>query len=178
MAIRLRRDFTTLLTLIKSHAILHQATRARDAAGRVIATLADYQAVRDLVLDLFDVAVQASVSPTVRETVAAVVTLNGPSKQPATLGAVAKVLALDKGTVSRRVKVALSEGYLQNLETKRNQPMKLVSGDPLPETLPLLPELASLDPSCSVALLQEGSTSPPLSPTGNPLETGREVLDL
>lgn len=178
VAIRLRRDFTTLLTLIKSHTILHQVTRDRDVAGRVIATLADYQAVRDLVLDLFDVAVQASVSPTVRETVAAVARLNGPSKQPVTLGAVAKALALDKGTVSRRVKVAVNEGYLQNLETKRNQPMKLVSGDPLPESLPLLPEPTSLDPSCSVALLREGSTSPPLSPTGNPLETGREVLDL
>jgi hypothetical protein len=177
VAIRLRRDFTTLLTLIKAHATLHQATRARDAAGRVIATPADYAAVRDLVLDLFDVAVQASVSPTVRDTVAAVVTLNGPSKQPATLGAVAKALALDKGTVSRRVKVALSEGYVQNLETRRNQPMKLVSGDPLPECVPLLPEPTSLDPCCTVAPFREGSI-PPRSPTWNQLETEREVLDL
>jgi hypothetical protein len=161
VAIRLRRDFTTLLTLIKSHAVLHQATRERDATGRVIATLSDYHAVRDLVLDLFDVAVQATVSDTVRETVAAVVALNGPSKQPASLGAVAKGLNLDKGTVSRRVKVALNDGYLQNLETKRNQPMKLVSGDPLPESVPLLPEPASLAPSCSVALLQEGIEMPP-----------------
>lgn len=157
VAIRLRRDFTTLLALIKSHAILHQATRGRDATGRVIATLADYAVVRELVFDLFEVAVQATVSPTVRETVTAVAALN----QPATLGAVAKKLDLDKSTVSRRVKVALSGGYLLNLETRCNQPMKLASGDPLPETRPLLPEPASLDPSCTVAPLQGGSTSPP-----------------
>jgi hypothetical protein len=160
VAIRLRRDFTTLLTLIKSHAVLHQASRERDAIGRVVATLTDYQAVRDLVLDLFDVAVQATVSDTVRETVAAVVALTGPSKQPASLGAVAKRLNLDKGTVSRRVKVALSDGYLHNLETKRNQPMKLVGGDPLPDAVRLLPEPASLDPSCTVAVLQEGIKTP------------------
>ena len=32
-AVRLRRDFGALLALIRAHAILHQATRARDAAG-------------------------------------------------------------------------------------------------------------------------------------------------
>ena len=39
VSIRLRRDFSTLLNLIRAHAILHQATRDRDAEGRVIATL-------------------------------------------------------------------------------------------------------------------------------------------
>ena len=177
VAIRLRRDFTTLLTLIKAHAVLHQATRKRDATGRILATLTDYQAVRDLVLDVFDVAVQATVSATVRETVAAVVALNGSSREPVSLGVLATRLNLDKGTVSRRVRVALSDGYLQNLETKKGQPMKLVRGDPLPESFPLLPEAASLDPSCSVAPLQEGiDTPPPPSPLAQVEETAEAVL--
>jgi hypothetical protein len=160
VAIRLRRDFTTLLTLIKAHALLHQVTRERDAVGRVVASLTDYQAIRDLVQDLFDVAVQATVSETTRATAAAVVAQSGPSKQPVSLGAVVKELNLDKGTVSRRVKVALADGYLQNLEPRKNQPLKLIPGDPLPDALPLLPEPASLAPCCSVAPLQEGINNP------------------
>ncbi len=179
VAIRLRRDFTTLLTLIRSHAVLHQATRDRDASGRIMATLGDYSAIRTLVMDLFDVAVQATVSETIRETVAAVVALNGTSGQPASLGAVAKALTLDKGTVSRRVKVALADGYLQNMEDRKNQPMKLRAGDPLPDALPLLPEPASVDPCCTVAPLQEGiNTHPPLSrPTATEGETGAGADD-
>ena len=42
VAVRLRRDFSVVLSLIKAHAILHQATRERDADGRIVATLADY----------------------------------------------------------------------------------------------------------------------------------------
>ncbi len=164
VAIRLRRDFTTLLTLIRSHAMLHQATRRRDDAGRIVATIVDYQAVRELVLDLFNIAVQATVSKEVRETVAAVVALNSPSREPVSLGAVAKRLTLDKSTVSRRVKVAMADGYLQNLETRKGQAMKLVSGEPLPEAQPLLPDPAGLEAWCSVAPLQEGIGAPPPPP--------------
>jgi hypothetical protein len=38
VAVRLRRDFSVVLSLIKSHAILHQATCKRDEDGRIIAT--------------------------------------------------------------------------------------------------------------------------------------------
>jgi hypothetical protein len=49
VAVRLRRDFRAVLSLLRSHAILHQASRARDADGKVIATLEDYAIVRELV---------------------------------------------------------------------------------------------------------------------------------
>ena len=93
--------------------------------------------------------------------------------QRATLGAVAKHLSLDKGTVSRRVKVAVADGYLQNLETRKGQPMQLVCGDPLPEARPLLPEPASLDTCCSVAALREGINTP-----APPLDLGVEDDDV
>ena len=51
VAVRLRRDFGALLNLIRAHALLHQATRERDAEGRIVATIEeDYAAVRELVV--------------------------------------------------------------------------------------------------------------------------------
>jgi len=49
VAVRLRRDFRALLRLIETHAILHQLNRATDDQGRIVATEADYLAVRELV---------------------------------------------------------------------------------------------------------------------------------
>ena len=46
VAVRLRRDFKTVLVLIRAHALLHQASRLKDETGRVIATIEDYTAVR------------------------------------------------------------------------------------------------------------------------------------
>jgi hypothetical protein len=54
VAIRLRRDFPSVLNLIKAHALLHSHHRERDDHGMVMATLADYEAVYDLVADLLD----------------------------------------------------------------------------------------------------------------------------
>src|SRR5262245_29291548 len=49
VAVRLRRDFKLLLTLIRAHALLHRQTRPRDDRDRIIATVADYATVRELV---------------------------------------------------------------------------------------------------------------------------------
>ena len=42
VAVRLRRDFPTVLALIEAHAILHQASRERNAEGEIVATFEDY----------------------------------------------------------------------------------------------------------------------------------------
>jgi hypothetical protein len=49
VAVRLRRDFSALLALIKANAILHQALRQKDAEGAIVANLEDYATVRELV---------------------------------------------------------------------------------------------------------------------------------
>jgi len=72
VAVRLRRDFSVVLSLVKAHAVLHQATRGRDAEGKIVASVADYAAVRDLVADIVAQGVDATVPPIVRETVEAV----------------------------------------------------------------------------------------------------------
>ena len=68
VAVRLRRDFGMILTLIRAHALLHQATRALDQAGQVIATLTDYKMVRKLVAEFLSDVVELSVSKSIRET--------------------------------------------------------------------------------------------------------------
>ena len=52
MAVKLRRDFGAVRNLIRAHAIFQPASRQRDAEGRIVATLEDYAAIRDLVADL------------------------------------------------------------------------------------------------------------------------------
>jgi hypothetical protein len=151
VAVRLRRDFPTVLALIKAHAVLHQASRVRDSSGSVVATLEDYAAVRDLVADLVAEGVEATVSPTVRATVMAVGDLAADTAQGVTVKQVATSLQLDKSAASRRVKHATAAGYLRNLEERRGAPARLVLGDPLPEETDVLPSVERLQER-----LQEG----------------------
>ena len=162
-AVRLRRDFNQLLALIRSHALLHQATRDRDAKGRVIATLEDYEAIRELMADLISEAVEKTVKPEVRDAVAAVVALGGSEGAHVTQAMLVQRMKLDKGTVSRRVKAALDAGYLNNEEERRGRPHKLVVGNPLPDDLQILPSHEVLH-GCTVA--RGGHTHPPL---GSPI---------
>jgi hypothetical protein len=61
VAVRLRRDFEAVLNLIRAHALLHQASRERDAEGRIVATVEeDYAAVRELVADLVSEGIEAT----------------------------------------------------------------------------------------------------------------------
>src|SRR5262249_30886044 len=79
------------------HALLHRATRPRDAAGRIVATLMDYAVVRRLVEPLVSAGVGATVPATVRETVAAVTVLGG---EDVTVRQGAAYPRLDKGAAS------------------------------------------------------------------------------
>jgi hypothetical protein len=130
-----------LLTLIRSHALLHRASRSRNQAGAIIAAIEDYAVVRELVADVFAEGMDATVPATVRETVDAVPALK---KQEISLGELAAKLALDKSVTSRRLRDAANRGYLVNLETRRGRPARIVLGDPMPEMVKLLPEPAEL----------------------------------
>lgn len=156
IAVRLRRDFGAVLSLIRTHAILHQATRRKDAEGQIIATIEDYAAVRELVHDVVSEGVSATVPSTVRETVEAVKQLLA-GKSDVSIAQVAHALKLDKAAVSRRVKAAIDRGFLQNLETKKGLPARLVPADPLPEEQPILPSPEEVLTCCSV---DEGGESP------------------
>jgi hypothetical protein len=168
LGVRLRRDFTVILNLVKAHALLHQVHRERDQVGRVIASLADYTAVHELVADLVSDGVEATVSPLVRQTVEAVqeIVMRNIS---ATVEAVSKKLKLDKSAGWRRVQTAIKQGYLINRETRVGQPARLVEGQPLPDDVELLPHPDRLR-ECAVA---DGSISSPY-PTSQAGTTGTE----
>jgi hypothetical protein len=154
VAVRLRRDFGALLNLIRAHAILHQASRERDAEGRVVATLEDYASVRELVADLVSEGIEATVQITVRETVDTLRYLHAEESEPITIVDLAQELKLDKSAAWRRVRTAMDRGYLKNLEDRRGRPARLVPGDPLPDDIEILPAPERLQ-GCTVAGVSE-----------------------
>ena len=139
VAVRLRRDFGQLLGLIRAHAILHQATRDRDAAGQIVATLEDYDVVRSLVVEVIAEGIHLAVPPTVRETVHAVGDLVGQDQREASLREIAEALRLDKSAAARRVAAAVHLGHLRNLEERKGRPARIVLGDVMPNSPDVLP---------------------------------------
>jgi hypothetical protein len=161
VAVRLRRDFTLLLNLIKAHSILHQANRERDIQGRILATLDDYAVIRNLVSNVISDSVGATVDKKVREVVTVVEKAIVGDNDHATLQHLCNTLKLHKSTVSRRVSQAISSGYLVNTQDKRGKPYKLIIGEPLPGEVELLPAPEKVG-CCTVAdIPKEYSTTPP-----------------
>jgi hypothetical protein len=155
VAVRLRRDFGALLNLIRAHAILHQASRERDADGRIVATVEDYALVRELVADLVSEGIEATVPATVRETVETVERLRDETEKDVTIAALAEELELDKSAAWRRVRSAMDRGYLENKEDRKGRPAKLVVADALPDDIEILPGPERLQ-GCTVASDLEG----------------------
>jgi hypothetical protein len=142
--VRVRRDFTQLLTLVRAHALLHQHYRVRDDAKRVVADLADYDAVATIVGPVFQATLSAGLTKEVRATVQAVQALVAPGAT-VTVSAtdVAKQLGLSPAAAWYRVQKALKGRWLVNDETRKRQQAKLRLGDPLPPSvgLPTLMEI-------------------------------------
>jgi len=141
-AVRMRRDFGAVLSLIEAHALLHRATRERDAKGRIVATLDDYAAVRELVVDVIAEGVAAVVSRALRETVDIVAALAGES--PALVADIAVRLDIDKSSAARRCLAARMAGYLVNEETMRGREARYRLGAKMPADTPVLPTLEAL----------------------------------
>ncbi len=164
VAVRLRRDFGAVLNLIRAHAVLHGASREKDEQGRVVATLADYAAVRALVADLVSEGVETTVPESVRGAVHVVARLHAQKAEPVAVTQVAQELKLDRSAASRRVRSAKDRGYLRDLEDNPRKPSRLVPADPLPEDLEILPRpdaLANALKACKRADQNEGIHNPP-----------------
>jgi len=174
-ALRLRRDFMAVLNLIRAHALLHQGTRARDEDGRVVATLADYAAVHDLVADLVAEGVEATVPPKIRETVNAVQTLIEQGQDEVQQVAICKLLNLDQGAVSRRVRGALRRGYLKNLEERKGRPARLAIDQAMPEDLEILPSPTVLEERLTACPANGGDNTLP-SPQNDDIDIEREAI--
>jgi hypothetical protein len=143
-AVRLRRDFGAVLALTRSSAILHQQTRQRDAAGRIVASIDDYAKVLEVAGPLVSQGIGAGVIGTIRETVGAVGALQGEHAEGATALAVSKHLGIDKSNAGRRLTVAAAAGYVVNLEDRRGKPGRWVTDEQLPNDKGVLPTIAGL----------------------------------
>jgi hypothetical protein len=135
-AVRMRRDFPQLLTVIQTMALLHQHLRERDDQGHIIATPSDYAEARWLLDEVFTTTTYEGVTPAIRETVEAIAHLS-PSGTPVTEQQLVKDLGLAKATIHYRVQRALQGGWLVNLTTQKGTPAQLVLGTPLPDGCPL-----------------------------------------
>jgi hypothetical protein len=135
IAVRLRRDWNAVRSLIRSHALLHQLNRDRNEDGAIVADLTDYTVVRSLVNDLVADAIGASVPASVRETIEVV--QGSPSY--VTVHEVAQKLGIERSSAQRRLHTAAEKGYITNVETKRGRPARYVIADGLPETCVVLP---------------------------------------
>jgi len=170
LASRVLRDFQRLLAFIKAVAILRHGRRDRDAKGRLVATVEDYEVVRGLVNHLYAATV-AGGSLAIRETVAAVADLVATVEQPSALD-VAKHLGIHKATATRRINKAIGLGWLINDEERRGKPYRLALGDPMPEDVGLpAPDLLR-GSGCTVAGNTGGITPPPPPTETNPAAYG------
>ena len=167
IAVRLRRDAGTLLALVRAHALLHRATR-EIVDHRVVATLHDYEAVRDLVADIISGTLGQSVSPATREVVKAVTDITGAGAEHATYAQLAERLEIDKSSVSRRARVGVAGGYLHNEEDRNGKPARIVLGEPLPDDVLVLPTVDQVADRCTVAVDSE----PPPTPRVDPVDNG------
>ncbi len=129
---RILRDFQRLLSLVKAVTVLRHPHRARDAKGRLVADIDDYRAVFDLMGDMYE-ASSTGASKAVRAVVGAVAALRAEGQSPVSVTMTANKLGLNKGSVSRCVRVALREGWLCNTEIKKGRPADLIIGEPLPD---------------------------------------------
>lgn len=144
---QVKRYFPHLAMLIKAHALIHQASRTMSTEGECVATLDDYAAVFNLVDDIISQGLSATVSPEVRETVEATVSIVNHRREfseGVPQHALVKKLGLDKGTISHRVAAALSNLFLINEETRQGRPHKLKPGEPMPNDTRVLPTVDEL----------------------------------
>jgi len=152
VAIRLRRDYSALLTLIRAHAHLHHQTRERDDQGRIIATLGDYAAALGMIGPLISASTDSIVTNPVKEAVFAVEDIikeqadASPTAQEIRVRLKKNGISIEPRSVRRRLKTALSKGYLKNVSSgKDGVPYQYRLADKLPEEVKIFPTPEELE---------------------------------
>jgi len=129
-AVRMRRDFKQLLTIIQTVSLIHQCQRNVDKHGRIIAEIEDYRIAREIILEVFDCVINDGITKSIRAVVDDVVNLKHDSYT-----AIANSLKLSRSTVQYRVKRAIQKGWILREEKTK----KIIPGEPLPEPVDALP---------------------------------------
>lgn len=146
-SVRLRRDFGQVLRAIKVHALLHRQWRDCDDQGRMVANIEhDYATIQPLMNALIAESSGVAVKPELQQTIEAVrlATEGLAADDGANAQAVGKLLKLDKSAARRRLLVAVSEGFVRNLETRKGQPGRYRLTGQQVEVAEMLPDPGSL----------------------------------
>jgi phage/plasmid primase-like uncharacterized protein len=135
-AVRMRRDVGQLVRAIKVHALLHRGDRDRgDSRGMIMATLADYTAVRALMVNPLSETAEVKVRKNTLETVEAVKRAQDEHRGgKATVRRIAEILKLDQSSSRRRLYSADREGYITNTEERKGHPALYVANNTMPGT--------------------------------------------
>lgn len=158
---RIVRDFARLLSLIKAATVICQAQRHRDERGRLVADLADYETVFELVAEIYR-ASSSGAGCKVREVVAAVADHLAKGHPHASQADIQLALGLSKASVSRRVGAAKRGRWLVDDETRKGHPAKLQIGEQLPSEggLPSLEQLGCSTVSALTDASSDGLVAP------------------
>jgi hypothetical protein len=149
--VRIRRDFPRFLALIMAHALVHQENRERDGAGRIVATLEDYEVVHDLVPRDFAETAELAHPAWIVQLVEGVRELQVSRPDGVTIHALiehAKANAwgsTDRDVLTRRCRTAIGRGLLVNLETRRGQMARYRLSPGACEDIGLFPSVRDLD---------------------------------
>jgi DNA-binding transcriptional ArsR family regulator len=151
LMVRYRRDVGSLLSLIKTSAIVHQATRELDDEGCVIAKLDDYANVRGIMSVVMTQSAGKAPSETVRRVVEFVdrelLEKAGPEPTSRRKGRrsapsvdtsahfvelsnkrIGEAIGVDRSTASRAISKAVEAGYLVNLQQRKGVVAQLTKG--------------------------------------------------
>ncbi len=138
-AVRMRRDFSSILGLIQAHALMHQESRSKDDGGQIVATVDDYAVVHRLVADLVAYASGEAVPPEIRETVDVVGSM-GVDNQGVTIADIAEALEIHRTSAQRRVKRAVAMGFLSRGDARAGQAGFVRWESSVPGDVPVLPD--------------------------------------
>lgn len=141
--LRMRRDFEQVLSLIKTHAFLHQRYRQMDEKGRVVADERDYEVVRRLLTHVFQSNRRDDLTAADRKLIDAVDKLNSELPAGAEPGVsgndLADCLEIHKSGVSRRATRLEEEGHIENLEKWNGSECRYVVRRAAPQEDSVLP---------------------------------------
>jgi hypothetical protein len=186
---RILRDFSRLLALVKSVAVLRHRWRQVDESGRLVAEIPDYETIRQLCDGLFADSVTEGASARVKDAVAAVYELCQERAQGenVTVAKVAKRLGISRSAATRRLGMAIAMGWVVNSEHRSRHPWILEPGEPVPEISALPVLQAEANDEDAVASDDGGDAvhdpledaQPPDAPAGSPPPTqvGEWLLD-
>ena len=123
---RVLRDAQRLRTLIKAACILNLERRQRNAAGRLVATVDDYETVLQVIEDSFE-GTTLGVTAKQRELIETI-----PETGTVTETDLAALLGVTRQAVGKRLKTVIAKGWVVNLTTTAYAPAALQRGAPLP----------------------------------------------